>query len=391
MSDNQLFILAVLASCVVLSELLVRHTWLRHAGTALVVIVVTAIVANLGIIPTSSGDQPVYNVLFREGAWIAIFWLLLQVHLREVLRAGWPMIALFLLGSGGTVAGVIAGMAVIDGPHRIGEAAAVLGGMFTGTYTGGSTNFIAIASHYEMKDGLVLAAANAVDAAMTTVWMAVTLLVPRLLTRAAPGLESPGSAAARAIVAAEEETLAEHDDTETVNPLDLALLFALGAFAVWLSDGAAAFLDQHLGLTVPPILILTTLALALAQVPAVGRLRGAKVLGMLGVYLFLAVIGALCDFASLRASGSLGLSILGMVTVILIVHGVVVFGAAKLLRLDPDVAAVASQANVGGGTTALALARSLGRPDLVVPGILVGSLGTALGTYLGLLVTTWLA
>ncbi len=240
-----------------------------------------------------------------------------------------------------------------------------------------------------MKDGLVLAAANAVDAAMTTVWMAVTLLVPRLLTRTTAANKRPGSAT-EAIVAAEEETLAEHDDTETVNPLDLALLFAMGAFAVWLSDGAATFLDQRLGVKVPAILILTTLALCIAQIPAVGRLRGAKVLGMLGVYLFLAVIGALCDFASLRASGTLGLSILGMVTVLLLVHGVIVFGAAKLLRLDPDTAAVASQANIGGGTTALALARSLGRPDLVVPGILVGSLGTALGTYLGLLVTTWL-
>jgi uncharacterized membrane protein len=50
------------------------------------------------------------------------------------------------------------------------------------------------------------------------------------------------------------------------------------------------------------------------------------------------------------------------------------------------VAAVASQANIGGGTSALALARSLGRRDLVLPAILVGSLGTALGTYLGLAV-----
>ncbi len=45
--------------------------------------------------------------------------------------------------------------------------------------------------------------------------------------------------------------------------------------------------------------------------------------------------------------------------------------------------AVASQANIGGGTSALALARSLNRPDLVLPAILIGSLGLALGTYLG--------
>ena len=51
--------------------------------------------------------------------------------------------------------------------------------------------------------------------------------------------------------------------------------------------------------------------------------------------------------------------------------------------LDPDVAAVASQANVGGGTSALALARSLGRADLVLPALLMGALGNGLGTYLG--------
>ena len=71
------------------------------------------------------------------------------------------------------------------------------------------------------------------------------------------------------------------------------------------------------------------------------------------------------------------------VTVLVVVHAVVVFGAARVLRIDPDVAAVASQANIGGGTSALALARSLGRGDLELPAILVGAVGTALGTYVG--------
>ena len=66
-----------------------------------------------------------------------------------------------------------------------------------------------------------------------------------------------------------------------------------------------------------------------------------------------------------------------------LVHGAVVFGGALLFKQDPVLAAVASQANVGGGTSALALARSLGRADLVLPAILIGALGNALGTYLG--------
>jgi uncharacterized membrane protein len=139
------------------------------------------------------------------------------------------------------------------------------------------------------------------------------------------------------------------------------------------------------------MLILTAFALALAQVPAVARLRGTNLLGMFAVYLFLAVIGAYCDVAAVGELGRLGGTLLLFVSVCLVVHGVITFGGARLLRMDPDLAAIASQANIGGGTTALALARGLGRPELVLPAILVGSLGTALGTFFGFLVAEHLA
>ena len=77
-------------------------------------------------------------------------------------------------------------------------------------------------------------------------------------------------------------------------------------------------------------------------------------------------------------------------TVIVAVHGAVSFGLGALFRIDPDIVAVASQANIGGGTSALALARSLDRPDLTLPAILVGSLGYGIGTYLGFLTGEYL-
>jgi uncharacterized membrane protein len=159
---------------------------------------------------------------------------------------------------------------------------------------------------------------------------------------------------------------------------------ALGLAALGASNRAAAAFAAA-GVEVPSILILTALALALAQVPAVSRLVGARLLGMVGVYLFLAVIGAFCDVHALARLGRVGLVLLAFAGLTVLFHGVVTFGAAWLFRMDLEGAAVASQANVGGSTSALALAKSLGREDLLVPGILLGSLGNAVGTFLGFL------
>jgi uncharacterized membrane protein len=128
-------------------------------GTALLVIVLTAVFANTGILPAgSTAERPVavYDGIFQYLAPISIFWLLLGVNLRDILKAGLPIIGLFLIGSLGTALGVLAGMYLINGPARFGADFAALGGMFTGTYTGGSVNFNAVALHYDIfKDGVL--------------------------------------------------------------------------------------------------------------------------------------------------------------------------------------------------------------------------------------------
>ncbi|MCH7993931.1 MAG: DUF819 family protein [Planctomycetes bacterium] len=385
MLNDPIYILAVLSLNVFLSEWLVRHSFCRHFGTALLVIVLTAIVANLGVIPSSTVGSPVYDGVFDYVAPLAIFWLLLQVSIRDILKAGTPMLVMFLIGAMGTLVGVLVGMWAINGSESIGEQYRAIGGMFTGTYIGGSVNFSALALHYGVaRDGVLYGATTAVDNIMTAVWMVVTIAVPRALRGVWPRpsrapIEKP----------ADKASNRGDDDTETVRPLDLALILAVGATALWLSDHLAAYLAKR-ELPVPSILILTTVALMLGQIPAVARLRGSRLMGMFAVYLFLATIGAFCDFAALGEIRELGTTLLIFVTIVVAIHGVITFGMGALLRLDPDVVAVASQANIGGGTSALALARSLQRSDLVLPAILVGSLGYGVGTYLGFLTAGYL-
>ena len=66
------------------------------------------------------------------------------------------------------------------------------------------------------------------------------------------------------------------------------------------------------------------------------------------------------------------------------------FGIGGLLKQDWDVLGIASQANIGGSASCLALSKSLNRPDLHLPGILAGALGNAIGTYCGLSVAEYL-
>ncbi|RYC66434.1 DUF819 family protein [Spirosoma sordidisoli] len=372
---DSLFILFVLCLNVVICEWLARQPGLHHIGTALLVIVVTAIEANLGIIPTV--ETPIYEGIFGYVAPFSLFLLLLSVNLKDLRQAGLPMLTMYLIGSVGTIIGVLTSVWAFSAPQTIGTLFYALAGMFTGTYIGGSVNFHAVALHYGVsKAGNLFIASTAADNIMTTLWMIVTLAVPRFLQQRFP----------RTLPTTQTDTTDKgggnpYQDSETMTPNDLALLLALGIGSIFLSKQLAAVVPG-----VPFVLILTTMALVLAQFRAINRLRGSRLLGLFGIYIFLAVIGAYCDIAALLRDGQLAIILFGMILLLVLVHGGILFGIGALFRQDWAVLGIASQANIGGATSALALAKSLGRPDLQLPAVLVGTLGNAIGTYLGILI-----
>ncbi len=377
---SPLFVLTILCLSVVASEWLVKRTFLKHLGTALVVILFVAVLANVGLLPSASEGSVVYTGIFRYLAPLSIFYLLLDVNLASIRKAGVSMLLLFGMGSIGTVLGVLAGMWLIDGATHFGDLYPAISGMFTGTYSGGSVNFNAVAIHYDMmEEGALYAGMTAVDNIITAIWMVVTLGVPLLLRRA---VGTKKKVAAPVPDGVEREY-------ESISIISLGVLLSVGLGALFVAQLLAGWLGG-MGLVVPSILILTTIALVLAQFPVFHRLAGGQVIGLFCVYLFLAVIGAFCELAALGQIGALAWRLLALVTTIVVVHGAVVCGVAAIGKLDWDTAAVASQANIGGSSSALALAKSLDRMDLYLPGILVGSLGNGLGTYLGFMVAGWL-
>lgn len=375
MTDS-LFILFVLSLNVVLCEWLCQKPGFRHIGTALLVIIVTAIEANFGIVPTT--ETPIYESIFSYIAPFSLFLLLLSVNLKDLRKAGLPMLSMYLIGSASTIIGVLVSVWVFQAPQTVGRLYYALAGMFTGTYIGGSINFHAVALHYGVsKAGNLFVAATAADNIMTALWMMATLSLPRFLQQRFPRRLPT----AFVIQTNNSSDTPLFNDSETVSPNDLAMLLTLGFGAIYIAKWLAA--QQS---SIPFVLILTTLALVLAQFRAINKLRGSRLLGLLGIYIFLAVIGAYCDVAALIHDGKLAFVLFGMILLLVIIHAGILFGIGALFRQDWDILGIASQANIGGATSALALARSLNRADLQLPAVLVGTLGNAIGTYLGILI-----
>jgi uncharacterized membrane protein len=370
-NEDPIYVSAMLCIAVFFASWLNRFKGLKTVGTPILAILICSIAANIGVIPTATAGHPIYNGVFMYVAPLGIFIALLEVDLKSLKDAGMPILMMFFLGTIGTVIGVFIAWFLVNPAHEIGSMAPAIAGMFTGTYIGGSINFNAVALHYQVNEsGVLYAASTVVDNLLGTPWIIATLILPKYLFKFFPRKKLESSKAGTKIKA-----------EENISIFSLSVILGLGLLGISISK-LIAFYFPH----IPEIITLTTLALILAQFEFIKGISGKHTLGFFFILIFLAVIGTLCDLSALSGIGPLTSILVQFVSIIILVHGLVIFGLGALFKMDWDVISVASQANVGGNTTAIAAAESLNRPDLLIPGVLVGSLGNALGTYLGFMV-----
>ena len=370
--SNPIYVLGMLSLMIILSIYIGKTKLGKQFGAALLVILFTAVIANLKLIPSASNSIGLYNVIFRYVAPISIFYLLLNVNLNSIKKAGLPMISLFIVGSLATTFGILLSWILLSPEIVLGNDAKIVAGMLTGTYTGGSVNFNAVALEYGFqKKGILYAGTIAVDNVVTALWILVTLILPMLLSRiwkSKIGVNKINS-----------DKLRFSD--KGINITSLAWLTFLGITSFYLSEILVEYFPR-----IPSILILTTIGIGLAQTKFVSNLNGSHDLGLYLVYLFLAVIGAYCEIGAVYQLKEIGITLLLFSSLAVLIHGILTVLFGGLIYRDWQMIAIVSQANVGGGASAIALAETFERNELVLPAILVGTLGNALGTYLGFFV-----
>jgi uncharacterized membrane protein len=368
--EDPLAIVVLLAVVVWVSlKLEERSPLVRSLGAALVGILLGMLLSNTGVIP---GLSPAYDFLQGTGVSIGIVLILLGVDVRSVLDAGPTMLVAFFLGALGTAVGAMAAAFLLA--PEIGGETWKLAGQFTGTYIGGGMNFAALGQAFETS-GSLFTAAIAADVVITAIWMAACLTVPVVLGRGRGGEPTVPSEAASG--GSETMTLERrlYSSGGPVALSDAAALVAIALGAVLLSRLLGAFLP-----VLPEVLWLTTLALAAGQLKPVQRLSGSAMLGNYLVLLFLASNGAQSVIANIVRVGP---AVFYFACVTVGIHGALLFGLGRLFRFDLGTLAVASQANIGGAASAMAMASARGYTDRLLPGVAVGLLGYAIGNYAG--------
>jgi uncharacterized membrane protein len=365
MIESPLFLTALIAVATAVAFLLdAKVGWLSKVGASLLALIIGAILSNTGMVPAAS---PVYSIIEGPLTSLAIAWLLLSVNLSDLKAAGPRMIGAFLLAGFGTALGAFFGGILLSG--SFGENTWRLAGVFTGTYSGGSVNFISVGRGVELPDFL-FAGAAAADALTTGIWLAVCLMLPIWLRRfyptPIPGEDDDHSGEAH-----------PHPffDRVPLSTLDLGNLMAVGLLLVLASEWVGSLIPA-----VPAVLWLTTFALVVGHLPHFRTERGALQLGNLALHFFFVIIGI---HSRISEIASVGMEVFYFTLIVVGVHGLVVFGGGRLLRMDLGSLSVASQAAVGGPSSAMAVAVSREWKGLVLPGIIVGLMGYALGTYLG--------
>ena len=344
-----------------------RFPWGRKYSGVMLLITAAIVLANLRIIPTVA---PVYDVVWDYLVPIAIPLLLFEADLKRIVRESGPTLIAFIIGGGSVVTGVMLGVSLFD----LGPKEAELAGIFTGTYIGGGLNFAAVAEATGMQEDSMLAAAVAADQVITNLHFLLIIFIPGIAWMAN---RYPTHHMDNAVV------FDPDSDGEVHRIADLGLAGLMAALALAFALAAIGKLVADLaGLSDYSILVITVLALLTATLfpQQIKKLSGYREAGNVMMYIFLAAIAAGADVWKLIEIAPV---LFLFASVIIVVHLVILFGVGKILKLDLAELAMASAVLIGGPASAPALASAKGWRDLLIPGLLLGSLGYAIGSFIG--------
>ena len=390
-ADNTWALFAILAAIATLAVYLEQKTRIGSKVTGCVMALIFAMVlSNTGIIPL---DAAAYDFVWSYIIPLAIPMLLFNADVKRIGRESGRLLIIYLISGIGTVAGGIVAYNLLKG--AIADLGLVLP-MMIGTYTGGSVNLVAMSDAYNVGGELVSSSVVADNLLMALYFFALIAAAGSkffLKHYRHPLIDdlnknSDGGA----------EGAATFWTPKEVSLKDIAMCVALSlvivAVSVKISSVFAALIPtSNFGLSLlngllgNQYLIITTLTMLVATLfpGQVGNIAGAQEIGTYLIHIFFAVIGVPASIYMIVTKAPL---LLLFCAIIVFVNMLFSFVFGKLLKFSLEEIIISSNANIGGPTTAAAMAIAKGWNALIVPAILVGTLGYVLGHYYGIFAGT---
>jgi uncharacterized membrane protein len=351
------------------------------------------ILSNFKIIPT---DAPTYDNVWGYVVPLAIPLLLFKADVKKIWKDSGRILAIYFISGIGTVVGAIIAFQILK--NHIPELG-VITAMMTATYTGGSVNFAAMADHFKVAKELASAAVVADNLLMALYFFVLAAI---------PSIGFFKKAYKHPLMDELEKTTDSNSDktqaatfwgAKEISLLDIAQAVASSFIIVAVSTMIADFfigiipvgpesglgLNILLGLIGNKYLIMTTCTMALATFFSnfFENIKGAQEIGTFLIYIFFGVIGAPASISLIIHKSPL---LLVFCLIIVISNMIFSLGFGKLCKFDLEEIILASNANIGGPTTAAAMAIAKGWGSLVIPVLLIGTLGYIIGNYYGIFV-----
>ena len=377
--DQDLAIWAIIFLAVTIGFWAEQKKWGASISGAVVTILVTFVLSNLAIIPTNA---PTYDLVWSFLVPFSIPLLLFNVNLRQIIKESGRLLIAYLLGTVGTILGTAIAYYLVP----LGELAHKLAGVFSATYIGGSVNFFATAKTIglDLESGDLLAAGTAADNLVMILFFLILFTLPSLATvqKIFPNNYHHHELKVQATQIEQSASRSKSKSLVLEMSQALAISAVVGVVAMIISN---LFAIPRASILVATILIVT---LATVFPQYLSKLTVAEDIGNLLMQIFFAVIGASANIWIVLKFGPILFIFAG---VILSIHLSFLLITGKILGLEIEELVVASNANLGGPTTAAAMARAKNWQNLITPAILCGTLGYASATFIGVALTTLLS